>query len=136
MHPKETFAMNFPNDLFYTPSHEWVRREADGTFTVGISDLAQDSLGELVYVDLPAVGKTLAAAESCAVVESTKAASDVYSPVAGQVIAVNDTLSGAPQTVNEAPYTEGWLFKLKPADNNSVSALLSAEKYKAEVGAS
>ena len=127
--------MNFPNDLLYTASHEWVRREADGTVTVGISDLAQDSLGELVYVDLPAVGRNLAAAESCAVVESTKAASDVYAPIAGEVVAVNDALSSAPQTVNEAPYTEGWLFKLKPATADAKSALLSAEKYKAEVGA-
>jgi glycine cleavage system H protein len=127
--------MNFPNDLLYTASHEWVRRESDGSLTVGISDLAQDSLGELVYVDLPAVGRNLAAAESCAVVESTKAASDVYAPVAGEVIAVNDALSSAPQTVNEAPYTEGWLFKLKPAAAGSESALLSAEKYKSEVGA-
>ncbi len=126
--------MNFPNDLHYTASHEWVRSEADGSVTVGITDLAQDSLGELVYVDLPALGKTLAAAESCAVVESTKAASDVYAPIAGEVIAVNDTLSAAPQTVNESPYESGWLFKLKPATHGSEKGLLTVDQYKTESG--
>ena len=127
--------MNFPNDLHYTASHEWVRTEADGTLTVGITDLAQDSLGELVYVDLPAVGRSLASAESCAVVESTKAASDVYSPVAGEVVAVNDALSGAPQSVNESPYDSGWLFKLKPATAGAEKSLLTVDQYKKEHGA-
>jgi len=127
--------VNFPNDLHYTASHEWVRAEADGTLTVGITDLAQDSLGELVYVDLPAVGRSLAAAESCAVVESTKAASDVYSPVAGEVVAVNDALSGAPQSVNESPYESGWLFKLKPATAGAEKSLLTVDQYKKEHGA-
>lgn len=126
--------MNFPNDLHYTASHEWVRSEADGSVTVGITDLAQDSLGELVYVDLPALGKTLAAAESCAVVESTKAASDVYAPIAGEVIAVNDALSAAPQTVNESPYESGWLFKLKPTTPGAEKALLTVDQYKTESG--
>lgn len=135
LYPLGDTTLNFPADLHYTSSHEWVRREADGTLTVGITDLAQDSLGELVYVDLPAVGRALAAAESCAVVESTKAASDVYSPVAGEVIAVNDALSGAPQSVNASPYTEGWLFKLKPAQAGAEAALMNADKYKTEVGA-
>jgi len=126
--------VNFPNDLHYTASHEWVRSEADGSVTVGITDLAQDSLGELVYVDLPALGKTLAAAESCAVVESTKAASDVYAPIAGEVIAVNDALSAAPQTVNESPYESGWLFKLKPATLGSEKGLLTVDQYKTESG--
>ena len=102
--------MNFPADLRYTASHEWVRLESDGTLTIGITDLAQDSLGELVYVDLPALGKNVAAGDACAVVESTKAASDVYAPVAGEVIATNEALSGAPQTVNESPYETGWLL--------------------------
>ncbi len=124
--------MNFPNDLHYTASHEWVRSEADGSVTVGITDLAQDSLGELVYVDLPALGKTLAAAESCAVVESTKAASDVYAPIAGEVIAVNDALSAAPQAVNESPYESGWLFKLKPTTPGAEKALLTVDQYKTE----
>ncbi len=126
--------MNFPNDLHYTASHEWVRSEADGSVTVGITDLAQDSLGELVYVDLPALGKALAAAESCAVVESTKAASDVYAPIAGEVISVNDALSAAPQTVNESPYESGWLFKLKPATPGSEKGLLTVDQYKTESG--
>ena len=127
--------MNFPADLRYTASHEWVRLESDGTLTIGITDLAQDSLGELVYVDLPALGKTVAAGDSCAVVESTKAASDVYAPVAGEVIATNEALSGAPQTVNESPYETGWLFRLKPAAAGAEQALLSMEQYTAGPGA-
>lgn len=127
--------MNFPADLRYTASHEWIRTESDGTLTVGITDLAQDSLGELVYVDLPAIGRSLAAAESCAVVESTKAASDVYSPVAGEVIAVNEDLSSTPQAVNESPYEKGWLFKLKPAAAGAEQSLLSVDQYKSESGA-
>ena len=127
--------MNFPADLRYTASHEWVRLESDGTLTIGITDLAQDSLGELVYVDLPALGKNVAAGDSCAVVESTKAASDVYAPVAGEVIATNEALSGAPQTVNESPYDTGWLFRLKPAAAGAEQALMSMEQYTAGPGA-
>ncbi len=127
--------MNFPADLRYTASHEWVRLESDGTLTIGITDLAQDSLGELVYVDLPALGKNVTAGDSCAVVESTKAASDVYAPVAGEVIAKNEVLSGAPQTVNESPYETGWLFRLKPAAAGAEQALLTMEQYTAGPGA-
>lgn len=127
--------MNFPADLRYTASHEWVRLESDGTLTIGITDLAQDSLGELVYVDLPALGKNVTAGDSCAVVESTKAASDVYAPVAGEVIATNEALSGAPQTVNESPYETGWLFRLKPAAAGAEQALLTMEQYTAGPGA-
>ena len=127
--------MNFPADLRYTASHEWVRLESDGMLTIGITDLAQDSLGELVYVDLPALGKNVAAGDSCAVVESTKAASDVYAPVAGEVIATNEALSGAPQTVNESPYETGWLFRLKPATAGAEQALLTMEQYTAGPGA-
>ena len=127
--------MNFPADLRYTASHEWVRLESDGTLTIGITDLAQDSLGELVYVDLPALGKNVAAGDSCAVVESTKAASDVYAPVAGEVIATNEALSGVPQTVNESPYETGWLFRLKPASAGAEQALLTMEQYTAGPGA-
>lgn len=126
--------MQFPDDLLYTASHEWVRREADGTVTVGISDLAQDALGELVYAELPAVGRTLAAAESCAVVESTKAASDVYAPIAGEVIEVNTALSDAPQSVNTSPYGEGWLFRMRPASSDMPDTLMSSAKYQAEHG--
>jgi len=127
--------VNFPADLRYTASHEWVRLESDGTLTIGITDLAQDSLGELVYVDLPALGKNVAAGDSCAVVESTKAASDVYAPVAGEVIATNEALSGKPQTVNESPYETGWLFRLKPAAAGAEQALLTMEQYTAGPGA-
>ncbi len=130
-----TLTVNFPADLRYTASHEWVRLESDGTLTIGITDLAQDSLGELVYVDLPALGKNLAAGDACAVVESTKAASDVYAPVAGEVIATNEALSGAPQTVNESPYETGWLFRLKPAAAGAEQALLTMEQYTAGPGA-
>jgi len=125
--------MNFPPQLFYTASHEWVRSEADGTVTVGITDLAQDSLGELVYVELPAMGRRVTAAEACAVVESTKAASDVYAPIAGEIVAINDTLSSLPQSVNESPYDNGWLFKLKPANPGAEKALLSVDQYKSVV---
>ena len=121
--------MSNPTDLKYTESHEWLRREPDGSYTVGITAHAQDELGELVYVELPEVGRTLAAREACCVVESTKAASDVYAPVAGEIVAVNDALADAPQTVNEQPFAGGWLFRLKPADAAAVDALLSAADY-------
>ena len=127
--------MNFPQDLRYTASHEWVRLEADGSLTVGITDLAQDSLGELVYVELPAVGRTLKPQEACAVVESTKAASDVYAPIEGEVIAVNDQLASAPQSVNEAPYAAGWLFRIKPVAAGAEQGLLTVDQYKSENGA-
>ena len=121
--------MSSPVDLKYTASHEWVRSNADGTVTVGITAHAQDALGELVYVELPQAGRTLAQGEACAVVESTKAASDVYAPLAGEVLAINDTLAGEPQAVNAQPYTDGWLFTLRPADPNAVAALLNATDY-------
>jgi glycine cleavage system H protein len=121
--------LSSPVDLKYTASHEWVRSNADGTVTVGITAHAQDALGELVYVELPQAGRTLAQGEACAVVESTKAASDVYAPLAGEVLAINDTLAGEPQAVNAQPYTGGWLFTLRPADPNAVAALLNATDY-------
>ncbi|MFN7571992.1 MAG: glycine cleavage system protein GcvH [Betaproteobacteria bacterium] len=124
--------MNVPANLKYTTSHEWVRQEADGSLTVGITDYAQDALGDLVYVELPAVGRTLAAGEACAVVESVKAASDVYAPIAGQVLAVNEELSSKPEAVNADAFA-AWLFKLKPADAGSVTALMSAEAYQQNV---
>jgi len=124
-----------PADLRYTSSHEWLRNEADGTATVGITFHAQDALGELVYVELPEVGRRLAQGEACVVVESTKAASDVYAPVAGEVVAVNEALADAPQTVNEAPYGAGWLFRLRPEDPAQVGALLDAQAYGAGPGA-
>ncbi|MEY4861977.1 MAG: Glycine cleavage system protein [Pseudomonadota bacterium] len=121
--------MSSPADRQYTESHEWVRANADGTVTVGITAHAQDALGELVYVELPEAGRKLGAGEACAVVESTKAASDVYSPIQGEVVAVNAALGDAPQTVNSDPFEAGWLFTLKPASAEALSGLLSAEAY-------
>ena len=125
--------MNLPDNLRYTDSHEWVRREGDGTVTVGITDHAQAQLGDLVYVELPAVGRKLAAREAAAVVESVKAASDVYAPVAGEVVAVNDALPGTPEQVNADAYG-AWLFKLKPASPAAVDGLLDAAAYSAAIG--
>ena len=127
--------MDNPSDLKYTASHEWLRDNGDGTATVGITFHAQDALGELVYVELPAVGRSLDTGEACVVVESTKAASDVYAPVSGEVVAVNDALADAPQTVNESPYETGWLFRLKLADASQPAGLLSAADYAAGPGA-
>jgi len=127
--------MENPSDLKYTSSHEWLRDNGDGTATVGITFHAQDALGELVYVELPAVGRSVTAGEACVVVASPKAASDVYAPVAGEVVAVNDALADAPQTVNESPFEGGWLFRVKLADPAQVSGLMSAADYAAGPGA-
>ena len=118
-----------PPDLKYTESHEWLRLESDGSYTIGITQHAQDELGELVYVELPDVGRKLAKEEACCVVESTKAASDVYAPIGGEVVAVNEVLRDAPQTVNEKPFTDGWLFRLKPDNADDAKALISASDY-------
>ena len=118
-----------PSDLQYTESHEWLRLESDGSYTIGITQHAQDELGELVYVELPDVGRKLAKEEACCVVESTKAASDVYAPIGGEVVAVNEVLRDAPQTVNEKPFTDGWLFRLKPDNADDAKALISASDY-------
>jgi glycine cleavage system H protein len=125
--------MNAPDDLRYTESHEWVRREDDGTLTVGISDHAQAALGDLVFVELPAVGTRLAARAAAAVVESVKAASDVYAPVAGEVVAANDSLTARPEQVNADPYG-AWLFRLRPDDAAAVNGLMSASQYGATLG--
>lgn len=126
--------MDIPQSLKYAASHEWVA-EADGVITVGISAVATDQLGELVYVELPEVGRVLAAGESCAVVESTKAASDVYAPVAGEVVEVNPALAEAPATVNASPYRDGWLFRLRPAAGDaSTGSLLDAAAYRSGAG--
>jgi glycine cleavage system H protein len=122
-----------PTDLKYTASHEWLRDNGNGTFTVGITTHAQDALGALVYVELPAVGRVLKAGEACVVVESTKAASDVHAPVACEVVAVNEKLSDSPQTVNEVPFDGGWIFKIKPIDANDVAALMTAQSYEASL---
>lgn len=122
-----------PDELKYTKSHEWVRVEDDGTVTVGITDHAQDLLGDMVYIELPETGRTLKAAQECAVVESVKAASDVYSPVSGEVVAVNEAIVDSPDLVNKSPYGEGWMMRIKPADAGEVDGLLDADGYRAEV---
>ena len=113
----------------YAKSHEWARVEDNGQITVGISDHAQAALGDLVYVELPSVGDDLQAGNGAAVVESVKAASDVYSPVSGKVVAVNEKLADAPETINGDAYGEGWLFVVKPADSSELDALLSPDEY-------
>lgn len=121
--------MNYPSELKYTKSHEWVRLEGD-VAVVGITDFAQDALGDVVFVDLPQVGKTVEAGSAVAVVESVKTASDIYAPVAGEILEVNSALSDKPELINQSPYGEGWLFKMRvnPADLNG---LLSAADYQA-----
>ena len=119
---------NVPANLKYTESHEWVRAEADGTVTVGITDHAQEALGDLVFIELPEVGKTYAAGQETCVVESVKAAADVYAPIAGEVTEVNQSVADAPESVNQDAYT-AWLFKLKPANAGDVDALLDAVAY-------
>ena len=124
---------NIPAELRYAESHEWARLEADGTVTVGISDHAQEALGDVVFVELPDVGKTIAAGDQLAVVESVKAASDIYAPVGGEVIAVNEELADTPEAVNGEPY-EAWFFKLKPTDKAELDKLLDAAGYQAAIG--
>jgi len=118
-----------PNDLKYLESHEWARLESDGSVTVGISDHAQSALGDLVFVEVPPVGKTLERGLAAAVVESVKAASDVYTPVSGKVIASNDSLGATPELVNQDPYGQGWLFKIRPTNTAELAALLDAQAY-------
>jgi glycine cleavage system H protein len=125
--------MNVPADLKYTADHEWLRVEADGSLTVGITDHAQAALGDLVFIELPKPGRKVAAQEACAVVESVKAASDVYAPVAGEVVAVNGALDGAPEIVNQDPYA-AWLFRLKPESAGALAGLLDAAAYQATLG--
>ena len=125
---------NVPADLRYAKSHEWLRPEADGSATVGITDYAQSSLGDITFVQLPKVGATLKAGDTFGVVESVKAASDLYLPVAGTVTAVNTALDSAPETVNSAPYDGGWILKLKPADPAASAGLLDATAYATLIG--
>ncbi|MBW9257472.1 MAG: glycine cleavage system protein GcvH [Candidatus Thiodiazotropha sp. (ex. Lucinisca nassula)] len=124
---------NTPTDRRYAKSHEWIKDEGDGSLTIGITDHAQELLGDLVFVDLPEVGQSLDAGGDCAVVESVKAASDVYSPVSGEVIAINDALDGAPETINEDAFGDGWMFKVKASDMSELDDLLDAEGYDALV---
>ncbi|WP_150304630.1 glycine cleavage system protein GcvH [Pseudomonas saliphila] len=124
---------NIPADLRYAASHEWSRLEADGTITVGITDHAQDLLGDVVFVELPEVGRTVTAGEECAVVESVKAASDIYAPVSGEVIAFNEALGDTPELVNSEPYAGAWFFKIKPTDSSELDKLMDAEAYGASI---
>jgi glycine cleavage system H protein len=124
---------NIPAELRFAESHEWARLEADGTVTVGISDHAQEALGDVVFVELTEVGKVFAAEDQAGVVESVKAASDIYSPISGEVIAINEELSGSPELLNSDPYG-AWIFKLKPSDKAELDKLLDAGAYKAAIG--
>ena len=124
--------MSIPADLKYTKSHEWVKLEADGTVTVGITDHAQDLLGDMVFVENPAVGRKLAANEECAVVESVKAASDVYAPLAGEVVLSNSEVEDSPEKINQDAYT-AWMFKIKPDNAADLDGLMDATAYQALV---
>ncbi|MGD9596851.1 MAG: glycine cleavage system protein GcvH [Steroidobacteraceae bacterium] len=124
-----------PADLRFARSHEWVKPLADGTVEIGISDHAQAALGDLVFVEVPSVGRTLAAGEACAVVESVKAASDVYSPIAGTVVAANGELATTPELINQDPYGGGWMIRLQPVDAAAVDALQTATDYEAQLQA-
>jgi len=124
--------MNIPGNLRYTTSHEWVRVEADGSLTIGVTDHAQEALGDIVFLELPEAGRALSAGETCAVIESVKAASDIYAPVAGEVIANNQDAIDAPESVNADAYS-AWLFKLAPANAADVAALMDAAAYEAEI---
>jgi glycine cleavage system H protein len=120
---------DIPDDLRYTKSHEWVRKDDDGNFTVGITSHAQHLLGDLVFVELPEPGAQLGGGDDCAVVESVKAASDVYCPITGEVAEVNEALADTPELVNKDPYGDGWIFKITPDDEASYEDLLSASVY-------
>ncbi len=120
---------NFPDDLKYAASHEWVRVDEDGVATVGISDHAQDALGDIVFVELPEPGTNVNARDEVSVVESVKAASDIYSPLSGEIIAVNEDLLEAPETVNSSPYDNGWFYKIKVSDEAELDELMDAEAY-------
>ncbi|WP_147199669.1 glycine cleavage system protein GcvH [Pantoea sp. MBD-2R] len=124
---------NVPNELKYRDSHEWVRKEADGIYTVGITEHAQELLGDMVFVDLPDVGTTYSQGDDCAVAESVKAASDIYAPLSGEIVEVNAALDGEPELVNSASYSEGWLFKIRASDESELDNLLDADAYKASI---
>lgn len=124
--------MTIPDDLKYTATHQWVRMERDGTATVGITDYAQEQLGDVVFVQQPVVGRKVQRGEACAVVESVKAASDIPAPVSGAIVAINTALADAPETLNQEPYA-GWLFRIKPSDPAEFNALLDATAYQKSV---
>ena len=120
---------NTLDDRKYATSHEWALLEDDGTVRVGITDHAQEALGDLVFVELPEIGQSVGKGDECSVVESVKAASDIYSPVSGEIIAVNDSLEDSPEAVNEAPYDDGWLFLVQPVDTSELDEMLDADAY-------
>lgn len=124
---------DIPGDLMYTTSHEWVRVEDDGSITVGITDYAQAALGELVYVELPEVGSELSAGDACAVIESVKAASDIYAPVEGVVVGANDALADEPELVNDQPYDDGWIMRLEEVSKKDLDELMNADAYLAHI---
>lgn len=123
--------MDYPQDLLYTDKHEWLREAGDGVYRVGITDYAQDALGDVVFVTLPAVGDTFSRDDAAGEVESTKSVSDVYSPLSGEITAVNDALDATPENVNSDPYGEGWIFEIKVSESSEVEDLLDAEAYTA-----
>ena len=126
--------LEYPQDLRYTAEHEWVRVGSEGVVRVGITAFAQDALGDVVYVSLPAVGDTVAAGDSCGEVESTKSVSDIFAPVSGEIVAVNPTLDTAPELVNTDPYGEGWMYEVSLADPKAVESLLDLAAYRALLG--
>ena len=121
-----------PTDLRYTLSHEWVRLEEDGTVTIGISDHAQEALGDIVFVELPEVDSNISQGDACCVVESVKAASDIYMPISGEVIDTNQKLVDEPEMINASAYDDGWIFKIKPVDEDDIEQLMDASSYEAE----
>jgi glycine cleavage system H protein len=126
---------SIPGELKYSKSHEWVRIEDDGSVTVGITDHAQDLMGDMVFVELPETGKDYGTGDDCTVVESVKAASDIYAPIAGQVTAVNEALADTPETLNNDPYGEGWIYRMQPGDSGELDDLLDANAYEELVAA-
>ncbi|MEI6860552.1 MAG: glycine cleavage system protein GcvH [Shewanella sp.] len=124
---------NIPTELKYASSHEWIRKEQDGTYTVGISEHAQELLGDMVFVELPEVGDTLTAGEDCAVAESVKAASDIYAPISGEVLAINEALEDSPELVNSDAFGDGWFLRVMPSDTAEIENLLDAEGYQAVI---
>ena len=123
-----------PAELKYSKSHEWIRAEEDGTVTIGITDHAQDELGDIVYLELPEVGRVIAVDDVFGTVESVKAVSELYAPVAGEVVAVNDSLTNAEATLNESPYEKGWMIKVRLKDDSGAGELMTADAYKSEIG--
>ncbi|SIO03503.1 glycine cleavage system protein GcvH [Salinivibrio sp. ES.052] len=125
---------DIPSELKFTATHEWIRPEGEGLFTIGISDHAQALLGDMVFIDLPDEGDTFDAGDDCAVAESVKAASDIYAPISGQVMAVNEELDSNPELLNSDPYGDGWLFQIQATDESEIDALLDAQDYEETLG--